>query len=200
MYDKYELGCPSFQERVEIIQKLTEAGVKRLNVRCQPYIPQIQSSLIKHIPLYKSIGVHGLILEGLKNQKKTTGMIKVAGDYAYPLSVLEPRFKQVKAVCHDNGLVFYSGENRLRKLGDSLCCCGIENLEGFKENTYNLNHYYNDPNGICGLTEKMSEPKTAQCFKALNQTSQYCNEIRNQSFKNEMLNYKKQGANIFSRK
>ena len=29
---------------------------------------------------------------------------------------------------------FYSGENRLRAMGDSMTCCGIDGLEGFKGN------------------------------------------------------------------
>lgn len=200
-YDKWEQGCPTYAERVEIIRKLTKAGVKRLNVRCQPYIPQIQTNLIKNsIPLYKDIGVHGLIVEGYKSQKRKAGMLKVAGDYAFPLSVLEPRFQQIKKVCHENGLVFYSGENRLRELGDALCCCGIEGLEGFKGNTYNLNHYYKDSKGIGEATSAMKSKDSCYCFKSLRMTTAYLRHLKTATFEDEMKAFSDLGSQIFSRK
>lgn len=33
-------------------------------------------------------------------------MVKVGGDYVYPLSILRRQFAQIKAECHRNGLAF----------------------------------------------------------------------------------------------
>lgn len=201
MFNKYETGCPTFDERIDIIRKLVDAGVKRVNVRCQPYVPQIQSNLIKNtLPLYKEIGVHGVIFEGFKSQHKKAGMVKVAGDYAYPVSILEPRFLQAKKVCHDLGMKFYCGENRLRNLGDELCCCGIEEMQGFKGNSCNLNHYYKDPNGIGKPTEQMLKVGSTECFQALGQTTAHRRNIRQTCFYKTMQEYLLLGYNIFNGK
>lgn len=34
-----------------------------------------------------------------------------------------------------------NGENRLRGMGDGLCCCGVEGVPGFVGNTFNYNHF-----------------------------------------------------------
>lgn len=197
-YDKYELGCPTFDERLEIIRRLTRAGVKRVNVRCQPYVPQIQKNLIeKSIPLYAEAGVHGLIVEGFKSQKKRAGMVKVAGDLSFPVSVLQPRFAQIKKTCHEHGLVFYVGENRLREMGDSLCCCGIEGLEGFRENTYNFNHFMKDKNGGGEPTRAMKAKGSAMCFRSLKQTTAYVWHLKETSFEDAMKEHKDLAKQIF---
>ena len=198
-YDKWEQGCPTYAERVEIIRKLTKAGVKRLNVRCQPYIPQIQKTLVeKSIPAYAEAGVHGLIVEGYKAQKKRAGMVKVAGDFAFPISVLRPRFEQIKKACHKHGLAFYVGENRLRGMGDSLCCCGIENLEGFRGNSYNFNHLFNDKDGIGESTPAMKiKGLGTQSFRALKQDSAYGNHLKVTSFEDCMKEFGNLAKNIF---
>ena len=83
------------------------------------------------------------------------GMTKIGGDFCYPLPRLRHDFEAIKAECHRYGLKFYSGENRLRAMGDSMTCCGIDGLPGFRPNEYNLCMLMNGKNPE--PTEEMKE-------------------------------------------
>ena len=93
---------------------------------------------MKNIPRVKEAGVYGIVAEGMKFAKAKPGMVRIGGDSCYPKDVLERDFLRIKQEAHRNSLRFFSGENRLRAMGDDMCCCGIENLPGFKGNDYNL--------------------------------------------------------------
>lgn len=75
---------------------------------------------------------------------------------------------------------FYAGENRLRSMGDSMTCCGIDGLEGFKGNDYNLCMMMNGKNPE--PTENMKQIGTGGCFQSLNQIAGINKKINNQSF------------------
>ena len=105
--------------------------------------------------------------EAMKAQRITQGMIKLGADYVYPISILKPQFEEIKKRLHDNGMKFYSGENRLRKMGDNLCCCGIEGM-GWKVNTANLNHYLYDKENY-QFTEAQKAPEGGMAFQSLAQ-------------------------------
>lgn len=181
-YDAIEKGAPSFSERLDIIRKVVP-HVKRVIVRAQPYTTEILNDILRQIPIYADAGVFGLTVEGMKYKRKVPGLVKVAGDYCYPVGILRKHFDVIKATCHRYGLRFYSAENRLRKLGDSLCCCGIDGLDGFVPNTYNLNHYLYDREHFTP-TPKMSESGSSSCLKAICQ-----NTISVSAFKNHGLTY-----------
>ncbi len=176
-YDVIEKGAPSFSERLDIIRKVAP-HVKRLIVRAQPYTTEILNDILKQIPIYADAGVFGLTIEGMKYKRKVQGLVKVAGDYCYPVGILRKHFDVIKAGCHQFGLRFYSAENRLRKLGDSLCCCGIDGLDGFIPNTYNLNHYLYDREHFTP-TAKMSEPGSSSCLKATCQNTYSVSAFKN---------------------
>lgn len=186
LYDKIELGAPTFEERIEMCRKIAP-NCKRLIVRMQPYITEAFDEVIKNIPRLKEAGVYGVVLEGMKFFKKKDGLIKIGGDFCYKKEVLESDFARIKDVCHKNGLKFYCGENRLRTMGDAWCCCGIDGLEGFRGNDYNLCHLYN--NDPVKPTETMRQPKTAKCFKALYQDTVSTYRLRTSSFNDEMIAY-----------
>ena len=141
-YDVLEKDAPTFRERLEMVRVLSKS-VKRVLCRMQPYMIEVCSDVLKVLPEIKEAGAHGVILEGMKFVKKKSGLVKCGGDFCYPVDVLKRDFTQIKAKCRQLGLAFYSGENRLRNMGDSLTCCGVADLEGFKPNTYNLNHIFN---------------------------------------------------------
>ena len=136
-YDKLEPGTPSYEERLEIV-KTVAARVKRVIIRVQPYMPEVFRDVMENIPRIKEAGAYGIVTEGMKFAKAKPGMIRIGGDSCYPRAVLERDFLQIRQEAHRNGLRFYCGENRLRAMGDDMCCCGIDGLPGFKGNDYNL--------------------------------------------------------------
>jgi DNA repair photolyase len=178
-YDILENGAPTFQERLEII-KIVAPRVKRLNVRIQPYMQEAKHDILTHIQKYAAHGVYGITVEGMKFKEKVKGMKKVAGDYCYPIEVLRNDFEQIRQLAHIHGLKFYSGENRLRKLSDNLCCCGVEGLE-WKVNTFNLNHYLYDKAGYIP-TNTMYELGTTDCFTSMAQNTKGGHGLENMTF------------------
>lgn len=73
-----------------------------------------------------------------------------------------------------------SYEERLRAMGDSMTCCGIDGLPGFRPNEYNLCMLMNGKNPE--PTEKMKEVGTGGPFKTLNQSAGSGRKIAKQSF------------------
>lgn len=187
-YDKIEQGCPTYEERLSIAKKISP-HVKRVIFRVQPYITEVKDEVLGNIPKIKDAGVYGIILEGMKFNKKKEGLIKIGGDYVYPLQVIKHDLLEIKQEAHKYGLKFYSGENRTRNLGDSLCCCGCGNMEGFKPNEFNLNHILNGERPK--PTEKMKQIGTAYPFKGLEQTTSGGHRLAKESFAGEMINYYK---------
>jgi len=169
-YDKLEPGAPPFYERLKTIKKVAEV-VPRMIIRIQPYrIEQLDSVLNITLPEVKKAGVHGTVVEGFKAFKgKLPGMEQIGGDMCYPAYLLEDHYTQIRNRSKDLGLAFFCGENRLRWMGDSLGCCGCDDMVGFVGNKYNLNHIYNGENPQ--PTAKMKELGTTACFKTLIQTA-----------------------------
>lgn len=118
-YDRLERGTPSYEERLSIL-KTVSARVQRTIVRIQPYMPEVFHDVMKNIPRIAEAGAYGVIVEGMKFFKAKPGMTKIGGDFCYPLPRLRHDFEAIKAECHRYGLKFYSGENRLRAMGDSF--------------------------------------------------------------------------------
>ena len=141
-FDVLEQGCPSFEERMEIVRKIAATGT-RVIVRIQPYMTEVFNSVMQNIPRWADAGAYAVILEGMKYQRKKKGLVKVMGDFCYPKERLAQDFEKIKAEAHRCGLKFYCGENRLREMGDSLCCCGADDMEGWKSNHYNFSHIIN---------------------------------------------------------
>lgn len=156
-YDKIETGASTFAERIEAARKIAAEGI-RVNIRMQPYTTQVLGDVLDEIPMLAEIGVHGIILEGIKYFKKQPGFIQIGGDYCYPIERLKRDFEKIRDKAHEHGLKFYSGENRLRQMGDDTCCCGVEGM-GWKTNKANL------LNALIGnkieYTEAMKKPGTA---------------------------------------
>lgn len=184
-YDKVERGASSYEKRIEAAAKIAE--YKRVIFRVQPYIPGIFQDVLRGIKRFKQIGVYGIVIEGMKYTKPIPGTVSIGNDYCYPVSTLLPQFESIKAVCHKYGLKFYAGENRLRALGDSLCCCGVEGL-GWRVNTANINHKLFDPEGF-KYTNLMKKAGTARVFKTLEQNSLSGKEIPFNSYMEKMEEY-----------
>lgn len=183
-YDVLEKGAPTFEERLEMVRILSK-NVKRVIVRIQPYMTQVFKDVKDNMKKFAEAGAYGVIVEGMKFAKRKSGLIKVGADFVYDKQILKEHFEQLKTEAHKYKLKFYVGENRLRTLGDAMCCCGIEQMEGFKGNTYNLCHILN--NKEYEVTESMKKPDTAMCFTSVYQTTLGHQTIKGKTFEDFML-------------
>jgi hypothetical protein len=182
-FDKIEIGAPTFAERLEIVKTLSK--YKRVIVRIQPYMVEVHDSIKQSIEKIAEAGAYGVTVEAMKFAKKKTGLIRVGGDFCYPKDILIPKFNELKKVAHGNGLKFYSGENRLRDMGDSLCCCGIDGLKGFTPNKFNINNILNG--NIAEPTKAMLKKGTAQVFKGKYQKAGSFQYLEQHTFKDMMI-------------
>lgn len=188
-YDKMEEGAPTFQERLKMLNILSK-NVKRTIVRVQPYMHEVFNDVYDNLEKFKNAGAYGVIIEGMKFKKKKDGLVKIGGDLCYPYKLILRDFLKLKKRAHELGLKIYAGENRIRKYGDSLTCCGIDGLKDFKPNTFNLNHILNGDKNVIA-TEKQKEIGTGDCFCSLVQSTVKGRELRSQSFAYDMLKYYK---------
>ena len=193
-YDKIETGCPSFEERLNIIRKVAPR-VKRVIVRIQPYMHEVFDEVFENLEKFKKAGVYGVVVEGMKFPKKIEGLVKVGGDFTYPYDVILSDFLKLKDEAHRVGLKIYAGENRIRKYGDSLSCCGFDGLEGFVGNCYNLNHILNGDKQVPEKNSKMFEEGTGGAFTAISANTKNSKKYHNQSFYYSMLEYYKKKKN-----
>ena len=122
-YDEYERGVADYDSRLKMLPKLSEAS-KRLIIRIQPYLPEVEKDVIINLQKLKDAGAYGIILEGMKYRTKRADTVKFYGDNVIKKDILASSFRRIRDKAHDIGLVFLSGENRLRSMGDSLTCCG----------------------------------------------------------------------------
>lgn len=193
-YDKLERGCPSYEERLRILEKVSKR-VKRTIVRAQPYMCEVFSEVKGNMKKIKAAGAYGVVIEGMKFEKKKKGLVKVGGDFTYPYESIRRDFLALREEAHKQGLKIYSGENRTRRLGDSLSCCGFDDLEGFRGNTFNLNHLLNGDK--TEPTEKMKEVGTADVFGSLHQTALEHRRLKEVCFADAMLDeYRKSKKRI----
>lgn len=83
-----------------------------------------------------------------------------------------------------------------------MCCCGIENLEGFKENTFNINHIIHGEKPK--YTENMTNKGTGKVFSSIYQDAANSKRLKNESFVGEMINIAKNKkvflAEVFGKK
>lgn len=179
-YDVLEQGCPSFDERLEMLSKVSKR-VQRTIVRVQPYMHEVFDDVYNNLEKFKQAGAYGVVIEGMKFRKSKKGLVKLAGDFVYPYDLIKSDFMKLKKRAHELGLKIYAGENRLRIYGDSLTCCGIDGLEGFKPNTYNLNHILNGDEGV-EPTQAMLLKGSGDVFKGLFQDTMHSKKFRSQTY------------------
>jgi hypothetical protein len=191
-YDKLEQGAPTFEERMKMLE-ITSKVLKRTIVRVQPYMHEVLEDVLKNLERFKNAGASGVIIEGMKFKSKKPGLVKIGGDSCYPYKLILNDFLKIKEKAHSLGLKIYAGENRIRKFGDSLTCCGIDGLEGFVPNTYNLNNMLNGENPK--PTKAMEKEKSGGCFCSLVQATVKGRQLRNESFKNCMVKYYMENKN-----
>lgn len=161
--------------------------VKRVIVRIQPYMTEVREDVLVSLEQFKKAGAYGVVVEGMKFVKRKNGLVKIGGDFGYPLETLRKDFLFLREKAHRLGLRFYCGENRLRALGDSLTCCGVDGLDGFRPNEYNLCSILNGSKSR--PTAQMQAPDTASCFSAIMQRPDMERNLRGKSFQEAMWGY-----------
>lgn len=168
-YDVIEPGAPPFAERLRIVEALA-ANTKRVIARLQPLkLSALSEVLSKTLPLLSRTGCSGVTVEGYKSTRgveQDGEMQKVGGDMVYRLSALRPALESIRDEAHSLGMKFYAAENRLRSMGDDVCCCGVADIPGWRVNRCNLNHLYF---GGYEETEKQKERGTGDVFAAITQ-------------------------------
>ena len=187
-YDVLEKGCPSFAERLKILESVSRVA-RRTIVRVQPYMREVFLDVYKNLQLFKNAGAYGAIIEGMKFKRKKDGLVKIGGDFVYQYEDIKKDFLELKQKCHSIGLKIYAGENRIRSLGDSLTCCGVDGLSGFLTNTFNLNHILNGDKVLPSPRQKTDG--TAGCFQSLFQDSLRARMCTKNSFADWMIYYYK---------
>lgn len=186
-YDNIEKGAPKYKERLNMIDMLSN-NVQRVIVRCQPYIPDVKHDILRNSLIdFAQAGAYGVIFEGMKYTKKPLNcryeLERVGGDLCYNKKLLQEHFELFRNKAHDLGLKFFVGENRLRTIGDSFCCCGCADL--FEVNTFNCNHLLNGDK--TKPTEAMKEKGSAAVFHTIDQSVGTYKRQRTSSFKEFML-------------
>lgn len=186
-YDSIEKGAPKYTERLNMIETLSK-NVQRVIVRCQPYMPQVKHDILRNsLKEFKSAGAYGVIFEGMKYTSRPKNnryeLERVGGDLCYNKQMLQEHFEMFKTKAHELGIKFFVGENRLRQMGDSLCCCGCSDL--FQVNTFNCNHILNGDK--TEPAESMKQKGSGAVFHTIDQSVGTYERQRKSTFKELML-------------
>jgi DNA repair photolyase len=153
----YEPQSPSFHNRLRMLYPLSRK-VRRLIVRCQPYMIDYHNELLKMIKYYKSFGVYGVLVGGMVfATRQHNANYRVGNGWCYDSGVLYPYLQEIRDACHSNGLVFLTNEMEADVLTDSKTCCGCADL--FDINKSNLNYM------PIVFRDKMKVKGTAGIFK-----------------------------------
>lgn len=121
---KWESQAPQYRDRFAMLYKLSKV-VKRLVVRCQPFMIEYIDEILDMIPSYSCSGVHSILVSGMSLPRKY-GLINEwhGNGYCYPADVLKDYLVAIKECCRFNDVGFLTNEHDFRDLSDSHYCCG----------------------------------------------------------------------------
>jgi len=148
-----EPKAPSPQERIQCIKQLSEEGVYCI-CRLQPlFLPQMKNVKQELIPMLSEAKCQHVILEHLKlpvERKRRSfdtmlkkinwdaydfyrehGMILVGREWLLPNKIKWANLQPIIERIHKYGMTYGAGDYGLNHLGDTSCCCGIDNVAGF---------------------------------------------------------------------
>ena len=182
-YDNFERGASTFEQRLQAASVISP--FKRVIIRLQPYVPQVFRQVQQSLKKFADAGVYGVTIEGMKYLVKKPGTVRCGGDFVYPEDLLLAQFQELRNHAHALGLKFYCAENRLRYLGDDLCCCGIDGM-GWRDNKANLNSFLYDKKNFI-FSPAQCVPGTARPFNAIHQNSVYQRWAKTGTYKDAML-------------
>ena len=148
-----EPGAPSPEDRMKALAIMADAGIWTA-VRMQPIIPDsvVEWKMPEFVEKMAKIGVKHIVAEGYKVPvRNPVGMetiwklapqAKFEYDYSdtnnegferlLPARRKWKYYKLLLEVCHANGMTLGAADNDMRDLGDTVCCCGTDNIPGFE--------------------------------------------------------------------
>lgn len=153
---RIEPGTPSAARRMETLAKLADAGIYTA-VRIQPVIPNsiVERGIPEFVEKLSKIGVKHVIAEAYKVPIRANKEVQEIWElcpetpreyYQYNdvksagFELLLPTWRKWQYVkvlikaCHENGITYGAADNDLRDMGDTVCCCGTDNVPGFENN------------------------------------------------------------------
>jgi len=150
---KLEPNVPSVNKRLNIIKTLSLNGI-RTYCRIQPLILRVNSNDIKLIKLLRISGCKKVIIEHYKvpidsqeiNERKINSIVgydlkfeykklgaKLIGrEYVLPAKTKLENLSNIVNYMKSCKMQYCFADNDLQYLGDSECCCGIDNINGFE--------------------------------------------------------------------
>ena len=180
-YDEMETGAPSFKERLEMVKKLSDRGV-RVIVRAEPFIIRYEKDILASVKDIAEAGAFAIKCGGYMAKSYHNGMYKFAGSWLYKKEILAKSYYKIREECHKYGLKFYCNEHSLKHvLGDSYLCCGTEGMEDiFIPNKYRADAIFEGENPE--PTNGMKRKGSAYLFRQANQNTVFGNMVTRMSF------------------
>lgn len=149
-----EPGTPSPEERLGAIKQLSQMGIHVI-VRLQPLLPPIMDQVKDElIPAVAEAGAKHVIVEFLKLPvEKGNSLVKelnkalewdsygyfeekgaqlVGREWLLPVKYKWEQLGPIIVQIRTHGMTYGAGDYGLNHIGDTACCCGIDELEGFK--------------------------------------------------------------------
>lgn len=148
-----EPGAPTPNERLNLLEQLANKGIWTA-VRIQPVIPNtvIEKKAEQYFKRLADIGVKHILPEGYKVPVRAGEEMKyiwnlcpdALPEYQYldtnseGFEKLLPTWrkwiyvKNMKEIANSYGMTYGAADNDLRDMGDTVCCCGIDNVPGFE--------------------------------------------------------------------
>jgi len=140
-------------ERIKDLNTLSLEGIHTI-VRLQPlFPPMIDDAIFELIPRISEAGVKHVIVEFLKlplekslffisnifnsidwngfNYYKDNGAIKTGREWVLPPQLKWELLQPIINSIRNHGMTYGAGDYGLNHLGDTDCCCGIDNIPGF---------------------------------------------------------------------
>lgn len=148
-----EPTAPSTSKRLAAVRLLTQLG-KRIIIRLQPLIPWLMREVTEElIPALADYGARHVIVEFLKlpvekrisrmgaffratswdgyESYRARGAKLIGREWLLPTEYKWAALQPLVAAIRSSGMTFGAADYGLNHLGDTDCCCGIDDLPGF---------------------------------------------------------------------
>jgi len=150
-----ERNAPRPHERLGASTLLASEGIFTV-ARVQPFVMPWKREIVEYmIPLLKENGFKHAIFEHLKlpmerrvslfdgflrlvgwnayDDYQKLGATQVGREWILPPSFMWENLQEIRAATRKNGMTFGAADYGLTHLGDTRCCCGVDNLKGFSQ-------------------------------------------------------------------